>query len=148
MDIDLLQFYDDLNKTLFSDKKLNEKFKRIEWSTKMTSTAGLCYGDGKIRLSVDYHRKHPDEIKGTIAHEMIHLYVSGHSERFYSEMNRLNQKAGYKLITRHSQERAKVGYVGICPEHKDIGTRSKKPREEAKYRCKRCGQEINWIKID
>lgn len=147
--IDLLSIYKELKEKYFYDKGLDKKFEKIEWSKRMTSCAGKCYGSGKIRLSIDYHRKHPEEIEGTVAHEMIHLYTNGHSKGFYNEMYEINKRSEQKLaITRHSKERAKVAYVGVCPKHKDVGTRSKSPKGKRGYTCRKCGSKISWVEIE
>lgn len=144
MKIKLMPIYSYLNSQYFLDKKLNEKFQKIEWSKRMTSSAGKCTGDGIIRLSVDYHRKHPEEIESTVAHEMIHLYVKNHGYEFVSEMNRINEKSDLD-ITINSQERANVNWVSICPNHGVTGTRTKTPKHD--YVCSMCNEDVEWVEI-
>lgn len=77
---------------------------RIEWSSRMTASAGLCYPARRlIRLSTHYHARHPDEIEATLLHEMIHLVVPGHGPEFYRWMERIRALGG--RVERYCRER-------------------------------------------
>src|SRR6056297_742197 len=109
----------DLATKLVDDCFVYPKWKKVvkeftfQWSRRMTAVAGRCFYNKKIiRLSVDYHRKHPEQIENTLAHELIHMLIRGHGDDFVHEMRIVNRKAGKKLITIHSDERSKVKYVG------------------------------------
>jgi predicted SprT family Zn-dependent metalloprotease len=70
-------------------RELNDRFfegrldARVEWSRRLTSSSGNCRPDDKlIRISVPYHRRRPDALPMTLAHEMCHLLVPGHGPEF------------------------------------------------------------------
>lgn len=64
---------------------------RVEWSPRMSRSAGLCYYRRKvIRLSSKYHAALPQEIPNTLKHELIHATgVLGHGWKFRAEARRL-----------------------------------------------------------
>lgn len=96
-------FYGKLNKTV------------IEWSPRMTRSAGLCYYKENrrccIRLSAPLLKARPlEDIVDTLIHEMIHAYLYattddkdclGHGEVFQFHMNRINKQAGTKITVYH-----------------------------------------------
>jgi predicted SprT family Zn-dependent metalloprotease len=72
---------------LFRD--LNDRFfagrleARLEWSKRLTAVAGTCRPqEGLIRVSESYHRRRPEALPVTIAHEMIHLFEPRHGRAF------------------------------------------------------------------
>lgn len=97
---------------------------RIEWSNRLTSSAGVCYPKERIiRLSTFYHRAHPEEVESTLLHEMIHLLVPGHGPRFNEWVARIRSMGG--RVARYARSRA---------------TAYEPPRWC--YRCRRCGAEL------
>lgn len=57
---------------------------KIEWSNRLTASAGKCKKKRNlIELSTHYHKKHPEDIKRVLLHEMIHLIVNDHPQEFY-----------------------------------------------------------------
>lgn len=81
---------------------------RIEWSKRLTSSAGICYpGKRLIRLSTHYHQRFPEEIESTLLHEMIHLLVPGHGPEFYAWLERIRRQGG--RVARYAKERATQG---------------------------------------
>lgn len=98
----------------------------IEWSNRLTSSAGICYPKRRIiRLSTHYHRAYPDDIESTLLHEMIHLLVPGHGPQFHRWLERIQQYGG--RIARYAKSRA---------------TAHEPPRW--RYRCRSCGAE--WFR--
>jgi predicted SprT family Zn-dependent metalloprotease len=56
---------------------------RVEWSNRLTASAGNCRPDQRlIRISAPYHRRRPDVLPVTLAHEMCHLVEPGHGAAF------------------------------------------------------------------
>lgn len=86
---------------------------------KLTKHAGSCSQDGTakktvndtvrckhtIKLSTHYHRKYPDEVQKTLAHEMLHTIVTGHGGNFERLMNKLKDHGC--PIDLYAKERAK-----------------------------------------
>lgn len=62
----------------------------VEWSTRMSRSAGLCYPDRRlIRLSLGYFRDHPQDLEPVLLHEMIHLLHRHHDRAFKREAARV-----------------------------------------------------------
>lgn len=77
----------------------------IAWSSRLTSSAGICYpGRRIIRLSTHYHHRFPEEVGSTLLHEMIHLVVPGHGPDFYAWIHRIHAMGG--KVNRYAKERA------------------------------------------
>ncbi|CAJ0943361.1 unnamed protein product, partial [Mesorhabditis belari] len=93
---------------------------KIEWSPRMTVSAGICYFDKSegpflIRLSKPLLKDRPrKDIEETMLHEMIHAYlfvtkgfsirngVDGHGPMFQEHMRRINIEAGTDITIYHS----------------------------------------------
>jgi predicted SprT family Zn-dependent metalloprotease len=81
------RFYKELNTRFFENKLPNC---RLELSNRLTRTAGKIWPKLRLmRLSLPYHQRYgPDELRNTILHEMIHLWLyeqklpSGHTPLF------------------------------------------------------------------
>lgn len=103
--IDLYKMYDEVNEKYFNSRLIDSNRLTIKWSTRQTKIAGSCNRKTQtIKLSVPYHKKFPQEIILTLAHEMIHLLAKGHGYGFKAELSRLN---GLGLpVRRYSLERA------------------------------------------
>lgn len=138
-DTELKKLYNHYNKLMFKNKL--PKLVAVEWSTRMTSSAGYCRSIPKnrmirtsdtndykhlIKLSVPYHERFTDEVVDTLVHEMIHvLYpTDGHGYAFKSQMDLINSQFGMKLAVRATGS-ATVNYV---------------------YACENCGQEYERIR--
>ncbi|CAG7816674.1 unnamed protein product [Allacma fusca] len=110
---DPTELFTKFNKDYFQGKLSNVT---IKWSSRMTSTVGICTFKGKregcvIKLSVPLLalRSRKDLIE-TLLHEMIHAYlfiVDGDKEReehgpkFLSHMNRINRRSGCNITIYH-----------------------------------------------
>jgi predicted SprT family Zn-dependent metalloprotease len=112
---------------------------RIEWSERLTATAGTCRpGDRLIRVSAPYHRRAPHALPVTLAHEMIHLLVPGHGREF----RRLGEPIARRLDVSWSEFRyaarwadlQRYRYVYACPE---CG-RETPSRKRLRASCGRC----------
>lgn len=96
---------------------------RIEWSNRLTSSAGICYPKRRtIRLSTHYHVSHPDDVESTLLHEMIHLIVPNHGPDFYAWIEAIRRQGGQ--VARYPKARA---------------TAAQPPRW--RYHCQKCGEE-------
>jgi predicted SprT family Zn-dependent metalloprotease len=122
---ELYKLYEKYN-SLYFDNKLPKPYEvTIEWSNRLSSSAGVCYRRAKIiRLSTAYHIKYPEEVGATLLHEMIHLKIKGHGHDFKRELRRIQSLGG--KVYRYSKETAKA------------------PRW--KYSCKKCDAVIKKYK--
>lgn len=147
--INLKEIFDRLNRKYF-DEDMEEYLNELEWSTRLIGAAGNCYKkSGKIRMSVDYHRKYPEQIDRTLCHEMIHLKHKGHGDGFKSEMNRINEIAGQEFVRQFSDERAKVNYVCYCPECGRVLLKRSLLKESMKNLVHNvCETDLEWIEVD
>jgi predicted SprT family Zn-dependent metalloprotease len=76
---DLSALFADLNARFFRGRLAA----RVEWSNRLTSSAGNCRPDeGLIRISAPYHRRQPEVLPVTLAHEMCHLVEPAHGAAF------------------------------------------------------------------
>jgi len=126
----LLRLYSQLRAKYFMEKGTpllpGPEEVTIEWSGRLTSSAGVCYPRKQIiRLSTHYHRRYPQDIEATLLHEMIHLLVPGHGLQFCAWMERIRQMGG--RVERYARERA---------------TARQPPRW--RYECARCG--VAWLR--
>lgn len=114
----------------------------IQWSTRLTSSAGKCYPKlNIIRLSTHYHAKFVDEVDETLLHEMIHLLVPNHGPRFYAWMEHIRARGG--VVNRYSRERATPATYRWEYTCIGCGTKARRQRRLAyggkRHRCRRCG---------
>ena len=76
---DLGRLFEELNARFFDGQLVA----RCEWSRRLTASAGNCRPKERlIRVSVGYHRRRPDALPVTLAHEMLHLLIPGHGAEF------------------------------------------------------------------
>jgi predicted SprT family Zn-dependent metalloprotease len=76
---DLARVFDRLNERFFCGRLAA----RVEWSNRLTSSAGSCRPEqGLIRVSAVYWKRHPESLEVTLAHEMIHLETPNHGAEF------------------------------------------------------------------
>jgi len=70
--------------TVLNDRFFDGRLRaRCEWSDRLTASAGNCATrDGVIKISAPYHRRHPESLDATLAHEMLHLIVPDHGPVF------------------------------------------------------------------
>jgi len=94
----------------------------VDWSSKMTTCAGLCYFKGvgnrseiRIKLSLPLLKLRPrKDLVETLLHEMIHAYLflepsgrqnhdrDGHGPNFQEHMHRINGISGSHITIYHS----------------------------------------------
>eukprot|EP00347_Sterkiella_histriomuscorum_P023736 403333563 len=90
----------------------------LEWSTKMTLCAGICYyqnGLCTLRLSKQLLKYRSEkELQETLIHEMIHAYLfltkksysrdgsDGHGPDFQGKMREINEQTGFNITIYHS----------------------------------------------
>lgn len=111
----------------------------IAWSTRLTSSAGICYPKRRIiRLSTHYHRRFLEEVGATLLHEMIHLIVPGHGAEFYAWLNRITAMGG--TVHRYARERAtppRWEYVCVTCSRRYPRQR-RLPQGGRNHRCRLC----------
>ena len=138
---------------------------RIEWSTRLTASAGLfvsqvgprsrwvssAYRHGAarvIRLSVPLLRGEPEaELRGTLAHEMIHQWEfdirkrrPSHGPTFREMMDRMNE-AGLGITIRHQLNKtvdALNRYAWECVRCGMAYHRQRRTIMPARHLCSRC----------
>src|SRR5690554_6941556 len=99
----LYERYERFNRLYFDNRLPAREAVTIEWSHRMTSSAGRCYPQRRlIRLSTHYHARFPAEVDETLLHEMIHLLVPNHGPDFYAWMRRIRARGG--VVNRYSKE--------------------------------------------
>jgi len=119
---DLDRVFADLNKRFF-DGRLTA---RLEWSNRLTSSAGSCRPDAQlIRVSRLYWRRHPDSLPITIAHEMIHLVTPNHGPEF----RRMGKPIAADLDVTWNEFRYATRWADLS-------------RYRYVYACPRCGLEF------
>jgi predicted SprT family Zn-dependent metalloprotease len=102
---ELYALYQSFNLKYFSGILPDTTQVTIEYSSRLTASAGVCYTKGRvIRLSTHYHKKHPQDAAVTLLHEMIHLIVPGHGPVFKAWLQKINSMGG--SVSLRSAERA------------------------------------------
>jgi len=156
---EMSKMYNQFNGLYFDHKLPPVKNVEISWSTKMTSSAGSCRVEKKrkgkiiktrysIRLSQHYHKKYPEEVTGTLLHEMIHILVPGHGKNFHKWLQHINKLGG--RVSRHSREpAASPKWKYICKKcgEKIYRRRQFKGLVSEKYRCRLCGGRWDEYKL-
>ena len=136
----LQALYEHYRKTYFDDRVPPASVVRIEWSARLTASAGLCKPRQRIiRLSTHYHEKHPGEVGMTLLHEMIHLLVPGHGPAFRQWMAEIRRRGGH--VARYASERAtprEVRWVYTCRCGQVYPRARRLPHGGQSYRCGRC----------
>ncbi|MEN8149850.1 MAG: SprT-like domain-containing protein [Planctomycetota bacterium] len=135
--------------TVFAD--LNERFfegrlsARLEWSNRLTSSAGSCRPDDRlIRVSRLYWRRQPDSLPTTIAHEMIHLVTPNHGPEFRRIGRPIAAALGvdwneFRYATRWA-DLSRYRYVYACPNC-GLELPSKKRRRASCGKCNPAGYD-------
>lgn len=135
---ELYKMYKDSNHKYFYGKLPNDV--TIEWSNRLTSSAGICYVKKKvIRLSTHYHRRYPLDVTSTLLHEMIHLVTPGHGKEFKQQVERIKALGGN--VSRYSKERAKIPekfWLYICPICNKQIMRIARLHKSKRYKCTKC----------
>ncbi len=123
----------------------------IRWNGRLTASAGRCllpeHGRRLIELSPHYHQKHPDEVAGTLLHEMIHLFIPGHGAEFKNWVAFLQERG--EQVQTHARERATKPIYRYFLRCSNCGKEGRKYqrwsktleavfRAPKKYRCRHC----------
>jgi predicted SprT family Zn-dependent metalloprotease len=151
MERQLHNLYDNLNKKYFNDNLPKSSEIILEWSGRLTASAGVCYRKPKnsvIRLSTHYHKDFPEEIENTLLHEMIHLKVKGHGPEFKKEINRIISLGG--KVKRFSKRRAtkkRINWIYKCKKCSKQYERNRKITTLKRYRCGICKGKLEEIKV-
>lgn len=73
----------------------------VRWSKRMHATAGKYWramSGWEIVLSIPYHAHYPNEVQGTLLHEMIHVWIRNRGKRRYGVMHGPEFRAEAKRI--------------------------------------------------
>lgn len=134
----------------------------IEWvDSKSTSYVGRCYWTKK-KIAISVYLKNKQDIKDTIAHELIHMYgIHGHGKEFKEYCDKINALGlGYNVkttakevtnldeirkIRKEKREQRKTNgkqYITWCKccGHAWISTR--KHRNINRWKCASCGGKL------
>ena len=150
MDNNLYELYKFFNSKYFKNTLPKSSEVILEWSGRLTASAGICYPKANkpiIRLSTHYHEDFPEEIESTLLHEMIHLKIKGHGPRFKEEIKRINLLGG--KVKRYSKRRAtkkKINWIYKCKSCSKEYQRTRKFSNINKYRCGICKGKLKEIK--
>src|SRR6056297_3049978 len=150
MNSNLYELYDEFNIKYFNSILPKSSKIVLEWSGRLTASAGICYRKPKnsiIRLSTHYHEDFPEEIESTLLHEMIHLKIKGHGPKFKDEIKRINLLGGN--VKRYSKRRAtkkKINWIYKCKGCSKEYQRTRKFSNINKYRCGICKGKLKEIK--
>jgi predicted SprT family Zn-dependent metalloprotease len=142
---DLKQAYHDLNVKYF-DGKLPEKSVKIEWSNRMTTTAGkIRYRDNYIRLSTYYLAQNSQEFWDVLLHEMLHIRAHGHGTAFKAEMYRVNKMGAH--VTIHTQNEVVPKWMYKCTKcGYEWGVTRRYPTSRV-YVCSKCKGKLIETKV-
>ena len=98
--INVVKMFNHLNKKHFGGRL---PYCDMRWSNRMTKTCGSIISEDRfIKLSVKYHEKHEvTELKDTILHEMIHLYLHENGNKSFrihgKEFKKMAKKVGVNV---------------------------------------------------
>ncbi len=147
----LREVYDFFHETYFDNKYLDWDIK-IEWSKRLTSSAGNCtsYRNKKkalIKLSVWYYLQYPEDIERVLLHEMIHIETDGHGKLFKKEIERIRALGGEVNI--YSKGRARKDnykWEYTCNNCNKKYVKMKK-FDIFKFVCSKCGGQLTERKL-
>ncbi|MDW7667612.1 MAG: SprT-like domain-containing protein [Bacillota bacterium] len=151
MNRNLYELYGSFNTKYFNNTLPKPSDIIIEWSGRLTASAGVCYPKSYkpiIRLSTHYHEDFPEDIESTLLHEMIHLKIKGHGKDFKNEIIRINSLGG--KVNRYSKRRAtkkKINWIYKCKSCSKEYERTRKFSNINKYRCGLCKGKLKEIKV-
>lgn len=105
--VSLKELYIEYNKKYFNNKLPGIHKVTLEWSNKMTRTAGSCNSKKRhIKIGAYYHNRHPEELDSTLVHEMIHLIEPNHGKGFKRELKRITDMGlTITIYTKYSEGR-------------------------------------------
>ena len=149
MNNNLYELYKIFNSKYFNNNLPKSSDIIIEWSGRLTASAGICYPKSFkpiIRLSTHYHKDFPEDVECTLLHEMIHLKVQGHGKDFKNEISRINSLGGN--AKRYSKRRAtekKTNWIYKCLSCNKEYKRTRRFPNINKYRCGVCKGKLEEI---
>lgn len=143
---DLYILYDLYNRKYFQNRLPSHADVTIEYSNRLTASAGLCYPQKRlIRLSNHYHIKYPEEARLTLLHEMIHLLVPNHGAQFKIWVEKIKNMGGN--VENRAKERATPSafrWKYTCVSCERIYLRKRRlAGNGASYRCSLCHGELS-----
>lgn len=139
--VELYILYELYNKQYFQNRLPSRVDVTIEYSNRLTASAGLCYPQKRlIRLSSHYHGKYPEETSLTLLHEMIHLLVPNHGTEFKIWVERIKRMGG--SVETRAKERATPSayrwqYTCVSCNRKYLRKRRLTDNGDM-YRCSHC----------
>lgn len=146
----LYTLYESFNSSFFDSKLPAAGEVTIEYSSRLTASAGICYpGKKVIRLSTHYHLKFPEQAASTLLHEMVHFIVPGHGAAFREWMRRINNSGGsvaLRSIERSTKASFKWKYV--CTKCKKEYLRKRRLKSKGKhFLCGSCKSRLHELML-
>ena len=145
---ELCEVYTEYNEAYFDNELPPVEQVTIEYSNRLTSSAGVCYrGKKLIRLSTHYAEKYgEEEVKSVLLHEMIHLQIRGHGQKFHAKLRDIQSKGGN--VSRYSKGVAKTNWEYTCIE---CGTKYKRSirlsRGGKHHVCGKCKSKLREWRV-
>ncbi len=88
---------------------------RVEWSSRMTTSAGIYYrGDKVIKMSPHYAKRYPDDVINVLAHEMLHIQCPNHGRVFRAAMRAINAKHQTRIRLRSKGRAKEAAWIYEC----------------------------------
>ncbi len=163
---DLTLLFGQLNEQLF-----DREIPAIEptWSRRLTRTAGVFWWKQRrdapleygIRLSLPLLGDRPlSDVKATLAHEMIHAWVSlhledlnhGHGVFFRTKMDQLNRQTSDFRVTRYhtftDEVRRQAKYRWDCVDCGTVYRRQRNSINPKRHRCGRCRGKLLSVPLE
>ena len=134
----------------------------IEWvDSKSTSYVGRCYWKKK-KISISIYLTDKQDIKDTIAHELIHMYgIHGHGKEFKDMCDKINALGlGYNVRTnakdvtniedirkvRREKREKKQKYITWCKCCGSYWITTRKHKNISQWKCGSCGGRLGQKK--
>jgi predicted SprT family Zn-dependent metalloprotease len=115
---------------------------RIEYNRRLATVTGrISYRPALIELSLPLMMRHPDQIRDTMLHEMVHAWLhalglpSGHGRDFKKKMRAVGLTSIYHTLP-VARRRSRRRYVLECPRCSVALTRRRHPG--SRVSCARC----------
>lgn len=130
----------------------------ITWTdSKSTSYVGRCYWKQK-KIAISVYLKDKQDIKDTIAHELIHMYgIHGHGKEFKEYCDKINSLGlGYNVKTnakdvtnideirkiRKEKREKRTKYITWCKCCGNYWIGTRKHRNINHWKCASCGGKL------
>ena len=115
---------------------------RIEYNRRLATVTGrICYRPALIELSFPLLARHPEHVRDTLLHEMVHAWLhalglpSGHGREFKAKMRAVGLGSIYHTLP-VARRQSRRRYLLECPRCRVALTRRRHPG--SRVSCARC----------